>query len=138
MYENALAAAGIPAYTVKGRGFYGRREVIDLVNLLAAIDDPRDSMALATTLRSPCFGLADDCLLELGLGLHERGAGSIADLFERGDFAFLQNQRSEVEAAARVLRELRGLRDREPLQVVVERALEITDYETVMAGRPPG
>ncbi|HXD91414.1 MAG TPA: UvrD-helicase domain-containing protein, partial [Candidatus Binataceae bacterium] len=140
IYENALAAAGIPAYTVKGRGFYARREVIDLANLLAAIDDPHDSLALAITLRSPCFGLSDDCLLALGLRLHEGGSGdgrgSLAELFDRGDFAWLEIERSEAEAAAQTLRKLRSLRDRESLQVVVERALELTDYESVMAGLP--
>ena len=142
IYENALAHAGVPAYTVKGRGFYRRPEVIDLVQLIKVIADPRDSMALAAVLRSPFFALSDNCLMAIGLYLQPNArppsASSIAGLFERNDFSWLTVERQEVEGAAAILRELRSSRDREPLHVVVERALEMTHYESVMAGLPLG
>ena len=144
IYEEAFIAAGIPCHTVKGRGFYGRREVIDLVELLAAVDDPRDSIALAATLRSPFFALSDNTLLELGLGLQEAGGSggpsALGDLFAgtRIDFEWLATGRDEAEQAWRVLDELRRIRGRAPLLEIVERALELTDYETVMAGLPQG
>ncbi|HLW70144.1 MAG TPA: UvrD-helicase domain-containing protein [Candidatus Binataceae bacterium] len=144
IYEQAFIAAAIPCYTVKGRGFYGRREVIDLVELLAAVDDPRDSLALAATLRSPFFALSDNTLLEMGLRLHETagsgGPASLADLLAGPgvDFGRLATGREEAEQAWRVLDELRRLRGRAPLLEIVERALELTDYESVMAGLPQG
>ncbi|MGH7840652.1 MAG: UvrD-helicase domain-containing protein [Candidatus Binataceae bacterium] len=144
IYEQAFVSAGIPSYTVKGRGFYGRREVIDLVELLAAVDDPRDSLALAATLRSPFFALSDNTLLELGLRLRETaesgGPASLAELFAGAadGFGWLAAGREEAEQARRVLDELRRLRGRVPLLEIVERALDLTDYESVMAGLPQG
>jgi ATP-dependent exoDNAse (exonuclease V) beta subunit len=147
-YEDALSGAGIPCYTVQGRGFYGRREVIDLVALLAAVDDPRDSLRLAAALRSPLFGLSDDCLMALGLRLHDRNAtprfNSLGEMFASetpnfiADLAGLGNERISVERAWQVLHELRGLRGQLALPAMVERALDLTDYESVMAGLEQG
>ena len=36
-----------------------QQEVIDLMNLLSAIEDPLDSLALAGVLRGPFFGVSD-------------------------------------------------------------------------------
>ena len=59
VYENALEAADIPFVTVAGRGFYDRPEIRDLLNILAAIADPTDDLALVGFLRSPAFALPD-------------------------------------------------------------------------------
>ncbi len=64
-YENALERAGIPFLTVAGRGFYGRPEIRDLLNALAALADPADDLALAGLLRSPAFGISDAGLYRL-------------------------------------------------------------------------
>ena len=53
IYEDAFTRAGVPSYTVKGRGFYDCKEVKDLAALLAAIDDPQNPIELAAALRSP-------------------------------------------------------------------------------------
>ncbi|MDP1545976.1 MAG: UvrD-helicase domain-containing protein, partial [Anaerolineales bacterium] len=59
VYENALEAADIPFVTVAGRGFYDRPEIRDLLNILAAIADPTDDLALVGALRSPAFAIPD-------------------------------------------------------------------------------
>ncbi len=64
-YENALEQAGIPFLTVAGRGFYGRPEIRDLLNALAALADPTDDLALAGLLRSPALALSDVGLYRL-------------------------------------------------------------------------
>src|SRR5262249_44469622 len=40
IYERTLLDAGIPCYTVKGRGFFASQEVLDFIELLSAVDDP--------------------------------------------------------------------------------------------------
>lgn len=143
-YEDALSRAALPSYTVQGRGFYGRREVIDLTALLAAVDDPRDSLQLAAALRSPLFALSDDCLLELALRLHDRDLNprfnSLAEIFSAPapDLAVLSSEGERAERAWRVLGELRDIRGRLGLAAIVERALELTDYESVMAALGQG
>jgi ATP-dependent helicase/nuclease subunit A len=58
-YIDALRSEGIP-YIVEGeKYFYGTSEVIDFVNLLRAVANPHDRIAVAGVLRSP-FGAASD------------------------------------------------------------------------------
>ncbi len=62
---DALRARGVPYAIETERGFYGAPEVLDLVNLLRALDDPEDSVALAGLLRSPLAAVEDQALYEL-------------------------------------------------------------------------
>ncbi|HSF57931.1 MAG TPA: UvrD-helicase domain-containing protein, partial [Candidatus Binatia bacterium] len=53
-------------YVVEGeRHFYAAKEIIDAVNLLRAIDNPYDRLALVGVLRSPLGGLTDQTVYEL-------------------------------------------------------------------------
>ena len=141
IYEDAFARAGVPSYTVKGRGFYGCKEVKDLAALLGTIDDPQNPIELATALRSPLFGLSDQCLLEIALHLHEQraalgGPRNLWELFndQREDFAWLEVERDAALAAKDVLIALRTIRERSSLTTIVERALELTHFEAVVLG----
>ena len=51
LHEDALAAEGLNSLTVGGSVFYSRQEIIDLGNLLSAIVNPTDELALAGALR---------------------------------------------------------------------------------------
>ncbi|MGA2411552.1 MAG: UvrD-helicase domain-containing protein, partial [Candidatus Binataceae bacterium] len=146
IYERALRAAGIPCYTVKGRGLFGCQEIIDLCELLTAVNDPANSLALAAALRSPFFSLSDDCLLEIALYLREKaesgGAGpaNLAAVFATAaqpDFAWLERERAEALAAWRVLHELRSARERLPITALIVLALERTGFEAVMLVADP-
>jgi len=110
------------------------------VALLAAVDDPRDSIQLATALRSPLFGLSDQCLLEIGLRIHAGQGASLAAVFAgpEPDLPWLSVDREQAEWAWSVIRELRSLRAHLGVPAMVERALELTDYESVMAGLEQG
>ena len=59
LYVDALSACDIPVIIEGERFFYKSQEVIDFVNLLKFIVDEKDDVALAGTLRSPLFGIAD-------------------------------------------------------------------------------
>ncbi|MBA2527255.1 MAG: UvrD-helicase domain-containing protein, partial [Pyrinomonadaceae bacterium] len=63
IFEDAFAAAGVPLRHEGGKTFFRRQEVRELANLLHAVDDPGDRVALVATLRSPMFGCSDDDLL---------------------------------------------------------------------------
>ncbi|MGP3981430.1 UvrD-helicase domain-containing protein [Streptomyces sp. KR80] len=60
--ERALDHAGIPYHAEASSLIYGTREVRDLHMAARAVDDPSDSLALVTALRSPLFGCGDDDL----------------------------------------------------------------------------
>ena len=64
-YLEPLRRLGI-RYVVEGeRNFYATQEVIDVVNLLRAIDNPNDRLALVGVLRSPLGGHNDRELFDL-------------------------------------------------------------------------
>ncbi|HLN87780.1 MAG TPA: 3'-5' exonuclease, partial [Candidatus Limnocylindrales bacterium] len=53
-------------YVVEGeRHFYAAKEIIDAVNLLRAVENPHDRLALVGVLRSPLGGLTDHQIYEL-------------------------------------------------------------------------
>ncbi|WP_206831703.1 helicase-exonuclease AddAB subunit AddA [Alicyclobacillus fructus] len=54
-----LASKGIPAVARSSSGFFRAMEVRWAIQLLAALDNPLDSLALATALKSPFVGLGD-------------------------------------------------------------------------------
>ncbi len=64
IYARALEERGIP-YDISGGGaFNDSQEMLHLLNLLAAITDPEDQVALAATLRGPFYGASDDLLYQ--------------------------------------------------------------------------
>ncbi|MFA6002965.1 MAG: UvrD-helicase domain-containing protein [Elusimicrobiota bacterium] len=105
---DAFKSSGIPYVVEMEKFFYGSQEIIDLLNLLRALEDPADRMAMAGLLRSPLIGLTDKELCALG--------GS-------GTWSYLEAPSRSLPAAARsrcaklfaILRSLRGRVGRQPL-----------------------
>ena len=64
-YLEPLRRQGI-RYLVEGeRHFYAAKEIIDAVNLLRAVENPHDRLALVGVLRSPLGGLTDQQIYQL-------------------------------------------------------------------------
>jgi ATP-dependent helicase/nuclease subunit A len=57
--ERALANAGVPYRVEGGSLIYRTQEIRDLLNVLTAIDDPADEVAVVAALRSPAFACSD-------------------------------------------------------------------------------
>ena len=64
-YLDALRRYDIPYVTDGEKHFYRRQEVIDLVNVIRAVENPSDTVALVGLLRSPLGGLTDRDIYEL-------------------------------------------------------------------------
>ncbi len=82
IYEQALEDFGIPFVTVSGTGFYDRPEVRDLLNMLRALSDPWDDLAMAGLLRSPAFGISDVGLYLLRCPTSDRPGWQARPLYE--------------------------------------------------------
>ncbi len=63
IYEDALAAAGVPYLTLKGQGFLGASEIEDLIHVLRVLQNPQDDFALACVATGPAIGADDAALL---------------------------------------------------------------------------
>ncbi|MBN1628469.1 MAG: UvrD-helicase domain-containing protein [Thermoleophilia bacterium] len=66
VYQEEIRAWGVDVYVVRGRGYYAREEVTDVIALLQLLVNPHDDLALVSVLRSPMVGISDDTLYHLG------------------------------------------------------------------------
>jgi ATP-dependent helicase/nuclease subunit A len=129
LYEAALRKHGLDYYLVGGRAFFAQQEVYDLLNLLRALENPDDAVALAGTLRSPFGCLADDALVLLAF--HPQGLW--AGLNDPECVAGLpEDQRPRAERIGRLLNKWRTLKDRLPIARLIGTAFADTGYDAAM------
>jgi CRISPR-associated exonuclease Cas4 len=64
-YERALEEAELPFSSQAGKNLFRRQEVQDLVALVRALADTRDTVALGALMRGPLVGLTEQELLDL-------------------------------------------------------------------------
>ena len=141
IYEDALDEYGIPYYTVRGRGFYHTQELQDLRNLLAAIENPMDDVALAAALRSPLVGVTDEALYWLGAPAaraerdedepQPQGAGRVIHHLEHLDALrhLLPRDRARLEAFRELLNDLRRSAAESRIADLLDEAIRRTDYD---------
>ena len=130
-YENAFEDFGIPFVTVAGRGFYNRPEIRDVLNMLYALADPTDDLAMAGLLRSPAFGLTDSALYLLRVQGNE-----LVPYWQalQGDFSHLDEADQErAGRAVEILKSLLPQVDRIPVAELLKRLVDATDYRAIMA-----
>jgi ATP-dependent helicase/nuclease subunit A len=142
LYETVLRRNGVPYQTIQGRGFYDRREVTDLIQLLRFLDNRTDDLALAAVLRSPLCGLSDNSLIAIGAedllrgkrrtGRHGRALWSSV-LRHQGNDLIPDVERSSVERAAGLLTELVRIRHEYRVSDLLRHAADITEYRTIIA-----
>jgi len=137
-YEAALRDQGLDYYVVGGQAFFAQQEVFDLVNLCRTLDDPDDEVALIGVLRSPFFSWSDDALLALARRKSEaqrerrRRLSLTAALDDAPPPWLSEPQRERYSFAARVLKELRAVKDRLPLARLLALAVEKTGYDAAL------
>ncbi|MFH1675540.1 MAG: UvrD-helicase domain-containing protein, partial [bacterium] len=72
-FEDAFASLGIPCTPESGGGFWGRREIGDIIALLACMSPVYEDIDWAILLRSPWVGISDDSLVEIADSLKPGG-----------------------------------------------------------------
>lgn len=130
-YENAFEEAGIPFVTVAGRGFYDRPEIRDVLNILRALANPADDLAMAGLLRSPAFGLTDAALYLL------RWQGDTHSPYWtalQGDLRILDEaDRSRAIRTLEILNNLLPQVDRISVAELLKKLVDATDYRAILA-----
>jgi len=76
-YERALEARGIAVASQAGKSLMVRQETQDVLALLRALADSRDTLAFGALMRGPLVGLTDDELLQIAGNLPEGTAFNI-------------------------------------------------------------
>lgn len=134
LYEQALARQKIPFYVVKGRGFYERQEVVDVLNFLRYLADPSNQLALVGVLRSPFCGLSDETLLTLAEATS--WSGEIQSWRERAELPAAE-ERKLVDFAHLVQR-ARYWAGRVSVAELIRLLLEESGYRHVVWATPSG
>src|SRR5262249_52769037 len=113
-------------YLVGGRAFFGQQEVYDLLNLLRALENPQDAVALAGTLRAPFCCLSDEALFVLGRHRDGLWAGLLDEELEP---RLPPDQRERVRRARRALPRWRSLKDRLPIARLLGEVFADSGYD---------
>ncbi len=141
-YENALEKADIPFVTVAGRGFYDRPEIRDLLNILAAIADPTDDLALVGLLRSPAFAIPDSEIYRLRIPEINREAREDREEKPKEFLGVLRGLRGSMipthQRAYIILDELHSLAGRAPAAAILKRFLNLTHYRAILSSDKNG
>lgn len=140
-FAAALQQAGIPYNIVDGKGFYERREIIDLINLLIFLDDSSRSLELAGVLRSPYFAVDDETLTAFFLELNrqESETYTLWQLLQQGEWPPLDSAvRQSMQAAVRVLQQLRQCAAVMPLPELLHTLVAVLQLEPLLAAQEFG
>lgn len=130
-YERALEEAGLPFSSQAGKNFYRRQEVQDLVALVRALADQRDTIALGALLRGPLLGLTEQELLDVTEALTAKGSGGVLNIYT--DQTLVQH--TLVRDTVSVLRDLRlRVRTTSPTLLLTE-AIERLNIRAVLMSR---
>jgi ATP-dependent exoDNAse (exonuclease V) beta subunit len=135
VYEDALEKAGIPYVTVAGRGFYDRPEIRDILNILRALADPWDDLAMTGLLRSPAVGMSDLGIYQLRWG-EENEKLSLSKAVKEQRWSVLNETDTAAGKRAKdLLEEITPLIGRVPVVEIIQQVLSLTCYRAVLAGR---
>jgi ATP-dependent helicase/nuclease subunit A len=133
-YEEALLLRGIPFYVVKGRGFYERQEVQDVLHFLRYAADMSDRLSLVGVLRSPFCGLSDETLWLLS---RREQWESDPDSWLRTE-GLPDEERLKLRQFLRVLHGVRQRAGRVAVAELMESLLEESGYRQVLWSTPFG
>ena len=125
-FTRAFEPAGIPYLLNQGKGFFESREVVDLMNLLRSVDNPRDEISLASVLRSPLVGrVSDEALLRLKM---TGNLGSALRRIGHFDAGFDEADRRKLRRFHEQMVRWRETRDLVGFDRLVMRAIDETGY----------
>jgi len=121
---DAFDRAGIPYVSGRRQSFLLSRQGRDITALLHTIANPRDTIALATVLRSPLAGIADDALLRIRLLAGSLSGGLNLIAYDSANLAdFAPGDARKIERFAQNLKRWRAEQPVLPLELLLVRAL---------------
>lgn len=144
VYEGALEEQGVPTVAAAGGGYWGRTHVLDLCAYLATLANPADELALFGLLASPLVGISSDGLAVVAQQFPQGSRwprladaftgiddGPLSELLSGADRALLQERVPWVAAE-------RSGAPRRSLATLIERVVDVTDYDLHVLALPGG
>ena len=133
IFERELEDREIPVASQAGKSFYTRQEVQDLIAVIRAISDRRDTLALGALLRGPLIGLTEEQIADAIIALPVRADGTPSQLYLWTDLAAITNP--IMKRAFEVIQSLaRKARHTTPHHLAAE-AIEELNVRSVLRAR---
>lgn len=108
LYERALENKGLPVASQAGKNLYRRQETQDLVALVRALADNRDTLALGAVLRGPLVGFTEAELLDVTQALRSQDDGAVLRLRKNGLLISHNGVRAIMDILQELWRKRRG------------------------------
>jgi len=135
-YEDAFERWGIPYVTQSGRGMYQRPEIRDTINLLRALANPADDLAMAGALRSPAFGLSDAALYQLRWSSASAQPQQLWYALQHRTELLAGADRTAGARAVEILSRLLDQADRVSAAELLQELIAASDYRAILARDP--
>ena len=140
-YERAFRSQDIPYFTARGRGFYEKQEVADLLNLLKLIEGSSSDIVLAGVLRSPLVGISDDALYWLSKKAKDQddetplilAFDSVEDIHE-----LTPADKNTLIQFWKWLGELKSSKNHNKIYEILRQILEVTYYDAKILAEEEG
>lgn len=132
IYEKELKRLSIPCTLSRGRGFYEKIEIKDMVNLLKVIQSPWQDIPLAGVLRSPLGQISVDALF--WLSYERKNISKSPFLFDCLKQCERNSEMSSADAQRcqrvyELIQSFRKIKDRLPLPQLIEAILLKTQFK---------
>lgn len=136
IYTDIFTNEGIPVYCENQKGFFSATEVVDVLNMLRVIDNPRQDIPLASVLTSGMFDVTNDDLAKVR-GKHKKidYYQAIWKYCESGADIVLKNKLDEIMNLVRKYREMVPYTS---IYNLITQILEDTGYYTYISALPGG
>jgi ATP-dependent exoDNAse (exonuclease V) beta subunit len=121
LYERALEDKGLAVASQAGKNLYLRQETQDVVALVRALADSRDTLALGALLRGPLVGLTEHQLLDVTRDLRTREPGAVLRLRKDAPPIGDENVRRVMDILQDLWRKRRGTTPHTLLSEALER-----------------
>ncbi|MCR4793055.1 MAG: DNA helicase PcrA [Lachnospiraceae bacterium] len=127
--EERLINAGIPYNVVGGVNFYSRAEIKDILAYLKVIDSGIDDLSVRRIVNVPKRSIGNATLEKVQDYAESRDKSLFAAMCEASDIPGLGKAASKISVFTDLIAVLRAYRDNGTLGELVERIIELTDYE---------
>lgn len=133
IFEDYLLRQNMPYVIVGGLSFYQRKEIKDVLCFLRMLETETDAVSFMRTINLPKRGIGDTTLKNI----LEACSGSFIDFCENPTGVRLSAKQKEgLLSYAKVMRELKGLKEIIGLQELVQSTVDKTNYLNVLREDP--
>ncbi|MBE5926255.1 MAG: helicase-exonuclease AddAB subunit AddA [Lachnospiraceae bacterium] len=136
LYTDIFTNEGIPIYCDNQKGFFNATEVVDVLNMLRIIDNPRQDIPFVAVLTSAMFGITNEELAKI------RGANKKINYYE-AIWKYIENGTdivliNKLDETMKLVRKYREMVPYTSIYKLITQILDDTGYYNYISALPGG